>query len=396
MVLDSLVLLVAVVIAIPLWVIALQSALALTLSNIGTCEQESGSQPTYAIVIPAHNEAGILHVSLSKLLAELDDPAVVVVVADNCTDATADIARALGVKVLERHDLTRRGKGYALAHGIEYLREWTAPPEIVVFLDADCDINRLSMQRLLASVSLHNKPAQAIYLMRMGDKPSIKRRVAGFAWLVKNKIRPLAMNRLGLPVTLTGTGMAFPWRIFDVVQLAHGNIVEDMQLGIDCAILGMPPVLCTDAEVFSDFPEQQAAEQSQRTRWEHGHLQTIVQQIPRLLAKTLQNRDWRLLGLALDIGVPPLSLLVLMAIVGVVFSALLLPFTGFPIGFYGLLVSFACFALMMVLLWRRFGLDYLSAKDLLAIPLYVVSKFSIYKAFIVKREKNWVRTDRDV
>ena len=58
-----------------------------------------------------------------------------------------------------------------------------------------------------------NTPLQALYLMRNNTIDSLTRHVAGFAWLVKNKLRPIAMQALGLPITLTGTGMAFPWQV---------------------------------------------------------------------------------------------------------------------------------------------------------------------------------------
>jgi cellulose synthase/poly-beta-1,6-N-acetylglucosamine synthase-like glycosyltransferase len=395
MILDGVAVVLALIVATPLWVIASEGLLVVCGRQSAAKTDNIGKASGYAIVMPAHNEAAIINNSLQRLLAQIDDPRLIYLVVDNCTDTTANIARSLGVNVLERSEPDNRGKGFALAYGIEYLRQQTTQPDIVVFLDADCEINRSSLHALLSTVRTHQKPAQAVYLMRMGENPSIKRRIAGFAWLVKNKIRPLAMHKLGLPVILTGTGMAFPWQIFASVRLAHGNIVEDLQLGIDCTLQGMPPVLCGEAEVFSDFPEQQAAEHSQRTRWEHGHLQTIIQQIPFLLLKAIQNKDWRLLALALDIGVPPLSLLVMITMSGLMGLALLLPLTQSSVAFYLMLASFGYFSIAIALVWWRFGLAYLSAKDLLAIPLYVVSKFSIYKAFVVKREKNWVRTDRD-
>jgi hypothetical protein len=59
------------------------------------------------------------------------------------------------------------------------------------------------------------------------------------------------------------------------------------------------------------------------------------------------------------------------------------------------MVSFGLFAVMLIAVWWRYGQDYLSAKELLGIPFYILSKLSIYAAFIFKRQKDWVRTERD-
>lgn len=352
---------------------------------------------SYKILIPAHNEADIIVNTLAKLIAQLPDsnPESIIVVADNCTDSTANTARSLGVTVLERHDTNQRGKGFALDFGIQYLRSHTHP-DVVVIMDADCETTKTAFISLINTVAKLNLPAQMVYLMRVVENANIKQKVAGFAWLLKNKIRLLAMNKLGLPVTLTGTGMAFPWQALEIVKVGHGNIVEDMQLGIDCAINGFPPALCPNAVVYSDFPEQSSAELSQRTRWEHGHLQTILQQVPVLVKESWRRKNWRLFALALDIGVPPLSLLVMIALSGLITVLPLSWLTANPTAFFTLLLSFFYFAAILSCIWWRYGQDYLSAKELSGIPFYVISKLSIYIAFIFKRQKEWVRTKRDV
>jgi cellulose synthase/poly-beta-1,6-N-acetylglucosamine synthase-like glycosyltransferase len=201
---------------------------------------------SYAVLVPAHNEAAILAKTLARLVAQVPDPGAIVLVADNCTDATAGIARTLGVTVLERHDPDRRGKGFALDFGVRHLR--AARPDVLVVMDADCETSQAALVGLINTVAAARLPAQMTYLMRVVGNASIKQKIAGFAWLLKNQVRPLAVDRLGLPVTLTGTGMAFPWQALETVSMSHGNIVEDMQLGIDCTLQGFPPVFCPSAQ----------------------------------------------------------------------------------------------------------------------------------------------------
>jgi cellulose synthase/poly-beta-1,6-N-acetylglucosamine synthase-like glycosyltransferase len=399
MILEWITISIAVLISTPLLVVGTECLVTLFFSSqpLPASPDTLEKINTYKVLIPAHNEGGIIGETLSKLIAQLPDthPDSVVLVADNCTDNTAKVARSMGVTVLERHDTKRRGKGFALDFGIQYLK-MNNPPDVLVIMDADCETSKASFIGLIATVATLNLPAQMTYLMRIKETAPIKQKIAGFAWLLKNKIRLLAMNKLGMPVTLTGTGMAFPWQVFEKVDVGHGNIVEDMQLCIDCAINGYPPVLYADAVVFSDFPEQSAAELSQRTRWEHGHLQTIAQQVPALIKASWQQKNLSLLALAFDIGVPPLSLLVSITVVSLICLSFFSLLIDNATAFYILLISFSFFATMLARVWWLYGQVYLSAKELLSIPLYVISKFSIYSSFVFKRQRTWVRTNRDV
>ena len=132
-------------------------------------------------------------------------------------------------------------------------------------------------------------------------------------WLFWSKtgVRPQGLDRLGFPGILTGTGMAFPWSVIQSASLASGNIVEDMQLSMDLAIAGHPTLFCPDTKVIGLLPQQAQAAKSQRTRWEHGHLQTMLTQVPRLVREALRQKRLDLLVIALDLSVPPLSLLVM-------------------------------------------------------------------------------------
>ncbi|MEY8195343.1 MAG: glycosyltransferase family 2 protein [Cycloclasticus sp.] len=393
---DLIVICIAIILATPVLVISFELLIALFYKNpVITDQKVSELRGTYTILIPAHNEAGIIGKTISCLLQQSVPPASILVVADNCTDATAEVAKGLDVTVLERVNDSQRGKGFALDYGITFLKEHQRPDVLIIF-DADCEIDAGSLSVLVNSCIQNKRPTQALYLMRHHVGKSLKQSVAGFAWLVKNKIRPLAVNKLSLPVTLTGTGMAFPWHVIADVNVAHGNLVEDMQLGIDCTLNGFPPVFCEYAVVYSDFPEQIEAEKTQRTRWEHGHLMTIGQQVPRLIKQAVCRKDWRLLGLALDIGVPPVSLLVMFSTVGLFLLAGYSYVTESAGVFTLFLMIFLFFAGVLLATWWRYGREYLTIKELYGIPRYVFSKVSIYIAFIFKRQKSWVKTAREI
>ena len=87
------------------------------------------SPPSTAILIPANNEEKLIERIVGALAPQVRDIDTLLVVADNCDDETADIARAHGAIVIERREPQRRGKGYAIGYGIEYLRR--VEPEVV-------------------------------------------------------------------------------------------------------------------------------------------------------------------------------------------------------------------------------------------------------------------------
>jgi len=348
-----------------------------------------------AVLVPAHDEAAGIARTLDAVLPQLREHDRIVVVADNCSDDTAAIARAAGaqVQVVERAHATDRGKGFALAFGVDALR--ADPPGLVVILDADCDLAPGALDALCDCVVNYDRPAQALYLMNARPDARLPRRIAQFAWRVRNWVRPAGWRRLGLPCQLMGTGMAFTWPMLRNAPLANASIVEDMKLGIDLAIAGKPPLFCPRALVTSLFPDTAAATRTQRTRWEHGHLEMIGREVPGLLGAAWRQRDPRLVGMALDLCVPPLALLAALLVVGTILGALLSWWIA-DIGpglAYGLLLG--SFGTAVLLAWWVRGRDIVRLFELLSIPVYIAAKLPVYARFVVRRERRWVRTDRD-
>lgn len=355
------------------------------------------TRPRSAVLIPAHNEEAVLARTLRSIRPQmrLADGDRVLVVADNCNDGTADIARAEGCEVLERRDAERRGKGYALDVGIRHL-EASNPPDVLVMMDADCDVAPGTIDALVRQASDTARPAQAVYLMTYPADSMRRHAVSALAFLVKNQVRPRGLGRLGLPCLLTGTGMAFPWSVIREAKLASGNIVEDMQLGIDLALAGHPATFCEAAKVTGQLPSRAKAALGQRTRWEHGHLRTLIGQVPRLGKSGLLGGRLRNLALAMELAVPPLSLLVAVLVLATVVMALAANWLGvWRLPLFLLTGGLVALSLCILLAWARFGRQTLPATALLAAPLYVVWKLPVYFSFLRRGQKEWVRTERD-
>jgi cellulose synthase/poly-beta-1,6-N-acetylglucosamine synthase-like glycosyltransferase len=396
LILSSALLTVAAVLAVPVTVLFIECMAAL-LPNPASNKAVPTVVPTVplktAVLMPAHNEAIGIGQVLKALLPQLSPSDRLVVIADNCTDETATIARGMGATVIERRDTTRRGKGYALDYGVSFLA--ANPPDVVVIVDADCVVQPGTLQRIAHQAATTHRPAQALYLMEQPADPKPKDAVSALAFLVKNLVRPRGLAQLGLPCLLTGTGMAFSWPVLQAATLASGNIVEDIQLGIDLAIANHPPLFCDHTRVTGLLPQQEQAATTQRTRWEHGHLQTILTQVPKLLKAALSQKRFDLLAIALELAVPPLSLLIMawLAVAGLAVLAGLLGIAWLPLwvlAIEGLLILIAISSA-----WLRFGRSELPARTLLGIPLYLLWKIPLYLAFLIRPQREWVRTERD-
>jgi cellulose synthase/poly-beta-1,6-N-acetylglucosamine synthase-like glycosyltransferase len=258
------------------------------------------------VAIPAHNEQVVIEATLKALMPTLPAGSRVLVVADNCTDTTATIARRCGAEAIERFDPDRRGKGFALDFGIRHLA--ADPPDAIVFLDADCRVAQNTVRLLAAAAIASGRPVQGRNLCDPDPRGGALQMISGLAFRFKNLVRALGLARLADTCHLTGTGMALPWQLAERARLADGNVVEDMQLGIDLTLAGHPPLFVPEARVDSPLPQQRAAARTQRTRWEHGHLRTLLVQSPRLVGLAIRHRRLSLLALALDLAIPPLSL----------------------------------------------------------------------------------------
>ncbi|MGK7954156.1 MAG: glycosyltransferase family 2 protein [Crocosphaera sp.] len=358
-----------------------------------TSEMKSGDNLDFKILIPAHNEERVIEATLKSILSQVNSPDQIIVIADNCSDETAAIAQQYKVTVLERQDNEKRGKGYALDYGLNYLKN--NPPKTVILIDADCYIHPETIEKLVHKASITQKPVQAVYLLEKPQNPSPKDLISALAFLVKNKVRFTGLSRLGLPCLLAGTGMAFPWPALEKISLASGNIVEDMQLGIDLALVGYSPIFCPDAQVTGMLPQQSAAAKTQRTRWEHGHLQTLFTQVPRLLKGAIIQKRFDLIGLALELSVPPLSLLV-MLLIGTMTITIVAGFLGLswlPTIILG--IGGFCLIIGVFIGWGKFGRKEIPGFALLTIPFYLLWKIPLYLAFLISPQAKWVRTERD-
>lgn len=354
-----------------------------------------------AVLIPAHDEAAGIGATIANVLPQLIAGDRLLVVADNCSDDTAAVARAAASAggepatclVLERHDAERRGKGFALAHGRAHLLD--DPPNVVICIDADCRIARGSLRDLAAWAAATGRPVQADYLLAAHTGATPLGALSAFAVLVRNRVRPRGMARLGGPCQITGSGMALPWARTAELDRLGGDIVEDLVLGVEAALAGHPPIACPEVHVRSVLPARDRDALQQRRRWEHGQLGTALVFAPRLLVAGLLRRRAALVAMGLDLLVPPLALLVTLltavTLAGVGAAVAGAPTTAALVAASGLTLV----AIGTISAWVSHARALVPWHVLLRVPFYVLWKLPLYLRFLRGRERSWHRTRRD-
>ena len=348
--------------------------------------RKRASRASAVIVVPAHDEGPVIAETLRRLTQAVGDGMRILVVADNCSDSTAEEARAMGVQVVERDDPKLRGKGHALAFAVDRLA--AAPPDILVVLDADCTIDGPSLLALVESAAASGSPSQAINLLRPDRDASPLVQLSTFAFMLKNLIRQRGLQRLAGRVHLTGTGMAMPFRLFRASAQVRSSIVEDLALGLELAEQGHAPQLIEDAFVWSGGSSEQGT-LIQRRRWEGGFLATASRYGPRTILKGS-------ILAGLDLLVPPLALFAALNLLVLAVAAVLTLASNaawWPIVVHALLLALAGIAVFAA--WLREGRRFVSLGVLARVPLYILWKLPMYLGLARRGAPGeWLRTGR--
>jgi hypothetical protein len=382
-----------IILLVPILVL-LAEALAALLPASDDADAPLAAPPRVAVLIPAHDEAAQIEATVRALARQLPTGGRLVVIADNCSDETAALAAAAGATVVERRNPDQIGKGFAISFGLRSLD--VDPPDVVILVDADCRVSDGGLSAIATLAARTGRPVQAEYLLEAPPGGGAMAAVSALAILVRNRVRPRGLRRMGFPCHLTGSGMAFPWRVLREAPETGSNLVEDLVMGIELAILGTPARLCPAVQIGSELPPGAAAGLKQRRRWEHGQLHTLTHYVPRLLGAGFTRRRMDLVALGLDLAVPPLALLVTaqgsLLAVTIVTALVGISSTGpaclAATGMAGLTAAVG-------LAWVGFGRRILPLRQFLFIPLYLLWKIPLYVGLALRgKQKRWERTER--
>jgi cellulose synthase/poly-beta-1,6-N-acetylglucosamine synthase-like glycosyltransferase len=346
------------------------------------------------ILIPAHNEETGVARTVENLREDLPARATLLVVADNCTDATAERAAEAGADVITRYDPDRRSKAFALEFGREHLlaKGVDDSPDVVIVVDADCSVAPGTLSVLMQSALQFDAPVQAACLLKPSfDSPIVQ--VSNFAFYVKNWVRQKGLARIGAPAVLNGTGMAIPWKLFEAAVLESTSLAEDLDLGIACTKAGSPPRFTGSGTVWSAPASEQAAA-TQKARWESGFMATASRKSLPLLFSGIRAGNLGLAWLGLHLLVPPLTLLLLISSTILIITFGLSFINGYVVPAYVLLFALLSASILLLFSWVSGGRRYLTARSALRLPAYILWKTLLYGRMLVKPERSWIRTER--
>ncbi len=346
----------------------------------------------FIILIPAHDEELDIEDTLASLqgLAYPADHIEIIVIADNCRDRTAELARAAGVTVFERNDALRQGKGHALAWALDRLRGDRPEAGALLFLDADCHVSPNLLTALDARLRTGAEAVQANYLVaNPGESWTSGLRFAAFALI--NTVRPLGLSALGLSCGLLGTGMGFRRAVLDEVPWDAVSLAEDGEYHCRLVETGRRVVFAPEAWVSSSMPTSFHQARDQQLRWEGGRWELIRRRTPKLVLDGLRRRDLRRLHTALVPLIPPQSLH-LAANLGTGLLALMLRHPAGRKLVTVNLIGQASYITGGLLLVRAPASVY---RALVMAPILTGWKLWLYAGILAGRSpKNWVRTER--
>ncbi len=267
-----------------------------------------------AVIVPAHNEELVLAATLASLASQ-NYPAgcvQVVVVADNCTDATAAIARTHGAAVLERTSRTERGKGYALNFAIAHLLAQPVVPDAFVILDADTQAAPDFLACMSAQISQSKDPrGYGAWQGRYGvlnARDGWRAALMTAAFDLVNHVKPLGRDALGLSAGLKGNGMAFTAALAAALPWPGGSLTEDLDYGLELARrFNLRVQYVPEARVWAQMPATAEQAASQRKRWERGRWGLVRERALPLLGEGIRRRSLLLLDASFDLLTPPLA-----------------------------------------------------------------------------------------
>lgn len=350
----------------------------------------------FDIIIPAHNEEGGIARTVTNL-SRLDWPEPlrrILVVADNCSDATAERAREAGATVLVRHNKELRGKGYALQLAFDTsLADGFADAVVVVDADTEVTANLLHAFALRLEGGAH--AVQAHYGVLNPDA-SWRTQLMAVSMALFHKVRSMGRERLRASCGLRGNGMCFTHAIIRRVPHEAFSIVEDLEYGIRLGQAGERVHYAWEAEALGEMVSGEKASRSQRRRWEGGRVAMMRQYGPRLLVEGLRKRDRVLVDLAMDLLVPPLSWVVLgvLALLGACVGLSLV--TRHVFFTTGLALAAALGLVLYVMRgWWVSGMGVRGLFALARAPVYVAWKLWLLVSRPEEKKGEWVRTTRE-
>jgi cellulose synthase/poly-beta-1,6-N-acetylglucosamine synthase-like glycosyltransferase len=259
----------------------------------------------FAVLVPAHNEGHVIADVLDALSRQEypRDLFDVYVVADNCTDNTADVVRAHGVTVYEREDKNFVGKGHAIGWLLSRIKSTGRQYDMVAMFDADNLISANFLREVDRYAQAGHRAIQGYLDMKNPGDTWISLSYAIGYWYT-NRFWDLARSNVGLASMLGGTGSCMAMSLIDEIGWNPHSITEDLEFTIQCVLRGIHPIWAWDAHVYDEKPLTMKMSWNQRMRWMRGHFQLTFQYSGALWRRFFSHFDIASFDLLVYLGQP--------------------------------------------------------------------------------------------
>jgi cellulose synthase/poly-beta-1,6-N-acetylglucosamine synthase-like glycosyltransferase len=344
-----------------------------------------------AIVVPAHNEEILLPGLLQSLQAQdyPEDRYKVHVIADNCADGTADVARLYGVSLYERFDRDAQGKGQALRWFFDRF-EFRDAVDAYVIVDADSTIDANFLSAMDARLAAGAQALQASYRVRdPGSHALVGLRALAFAMM--HDLRGRGKENLGFSCGLWGNGMVLSAGVINLIPWGSFSAVEDAEQHLQLLLRGVKIGIVRGTHVYGYMPSTFRAAKDQQTRWEGGRHSLLKTYGRALLSAAARRRSKVLAAAVVELAIPPISVHVLASLTLVAASLSV----GGTVGLFalGTQVALAGYLSIGLLGARLPPKVYLS---LIYAPAYICWKAWLFASQLTKRDAPaWLPTSRD-
>ena len=353
----------------------------------------------FMAIIPAHNEENVVE-NLINSLKKQDYPKElydIYVIADNCTDKTAQIAKNAGAIVYERFDSMHKTKGAALNWFLAQKIEEDAPYDAFCIFDADNVVDVNFIKNMNKKLCQGETVVQGYRDIKNPTDSWVTAGYAIFYWTM-NRFYHLARYNIGLSPLINGTGFMVR---FDQIKPEGWNtktLTEDIEFSLKQIIKGKKLGWARDAVVYDEQPVGFKQSWSQRSRWTVGHIQCMKEYTTKLALavkehKTVMNFD----GLLYIVGSIPIFVA---SIVLLLTNSLL--YLGNGLSLMQLVESYAryviptfllpIFTAMLIMKMEHKPIKPM-VKGLICYPLFLGSWILINFKCLFKRETTWEKIE---
>jgi len=246
----------------------------------------------YAIIVSAHNEEMVIKNTINSI-KELDYPSnkyEIFVIADNCSDRTAQIARDCGASVYERENLHDCGKGYALKWMFNILFHLNKKFDAICILDADNLVSKDFLMQIDKKMAQGYEVVQGYRDMKNPWESWITLSYSITYWLA-NRLCQLPRQYLGMNCTLTGSGYAFRMDTLKKIGWEIETLTEDVEFYFQLCLQNIKIGWAHEAVIYDEQPTTFSQSWKQRTRWMQGHFSCAFIYAKRTFEKLLQEKS---------------------------------------------------------------------------------------------------------